>query len=41
MKVIRALSLAIAFLVPENEGQLQVTFSPSALGALLRWESAQ
>ena len=32
---------AITFLVPEGEGQVQVTFSPSALGSLLRWETSQ
>jgi hypothetical protein len=32
---------AVAFTVPESEGPLQVTFSPSALGALLRWETPQ
>jgi hypothetical protein len=31
---------AVAFVVPETESTFQITFAPSGLGALLRWDTA-
>ena len=32
---------AVTFAVPEGENALQVTFAPSALGAMVRWDAPQ